>query len=55
MLPRTTKVLSKAVKKFRHHDLHDICKVHFDVPETISTYLRTGVDYIQAHIFLDEQ
>ena len=22
-----------------YHDLHDICRTHFDVPETISTYL----------------
>ena len=22
-----------------YHDLHDICRTHFDVPERISTYL----------------
>ena len=22
-----------------YHDLHDICRTHFDIPETISTYL----------------
>ena len=41
MLPRRTKVLVKTVKEMQHiyNDLHDICRTHFDVPETISTYL----------------
>ena len=37
---RKNKIFSEDCEKNAiYHDLHDICRIHFDVPETICTYL----------------